>query len=441
VSCDGQPVTAAPATTAATPDAPLGGTAATGRHPAWTVAAVTFVILLGAAGFRAAPGVLMVPLQDDLGWPRTWVSAAVAVNLVLFGLIGPFAAALMARVGLRRVVMGALALVATAALATTAMTSPWQLVVLWGVAVGIGSGCMATVLAATVASRWFVARRGLVTGALVAASATGQLIFLPGLGALAEHVGWRWVSLAIATGALTVIPLAARWLHDRPEDLGTTAYGAPPGHTPPPAPARPLAAAVDGLARAASVPAFWLLALSFFVCGASTNGLIGTHFIAAAVDSHLTETSASSLLALIGVFDVAGTLASGWLTDRFDPRRLLLAYYALRGLSLLALDQALGAHGLGLAGFVVLYGFDWVATVPPTVALCNELFGPARAGVVYGWVFAAHQLGAAAAAYTAGAIHGATGSYQQAFHLSAALCLIAAGIVPLVRRRAALTTS
>jgi MFS family permease len=416
---------------AATASPPTRPTA--GRHPAWTVAAVTFLILLGAAGFRSAPGVLIVPLHDELGWSRATVSLAVAVNLVLFGLAGPFAAALMARYGLRRVVLAALATVSAAAAATTLMTAPWQFVVLWGAAVGAGTGCMATVLAATVASRWFVARRGMVVGALTAATATGQLAFLPALGWLAENVGWRWVSVVTAAGAAAVIPLAARWLRDGPEDLGTVPYGAPPDHTPPPRTARPVAAALDGLRAAARMPAFWLLALSFWVCGASTNGLIGTHFIAAAVDNDLSETSASALLALVGVFDIAGTLASGWLTDRVDPRRLLLAYYGLRGLSLLFLHHVLDAGGFGLAGFVVFYGLDWVATVPPTVALCNELFPVERAGVVYGWVFAAHQLGAAAAAYGAGAVHGATGSYQLAFHVAGGLCIVAAGLVQLVR--------
>lgn len=406
-------------------------------HPAWVVAGVTFVTLLGAAGFRSAPGVLIVPLHHDLGWDRTVVSGAVAVNLVLFGLAGPFAAALMARYGLRRVVLAALCLVAGAAAATTFMSAPWQFVVLWGVGVGIGTGCMATVLAATVASRWFVERRGLVTGALTAATATGQLAFLPVLGWLAENVGWRWVSIVTAAGAAAVIPLVARWLRDGPEDLGTVPLGAPPDHAPPARPARPVAAAVEGLRLAVHVPAFWLLALSFFVCGASTNGVIGTHFIAAGTDHGLSETSASSLLALVGVFDVAGTLASGWLTDRIDPRRLLLAYYAFRGLALLVLHHVLDARGVGLVGFVVFYGLDWVATVPPTVALCNELFPPERAGVVYGWVFASHQLGAAIAAYAAGAIHGATGSYQLAFHAAGVLCIVAAALVQLIRGRPA----
>jgi MFS family permease len=399
------------------------------------VAAATFVTLLGAAGFRSAPAVLEVPLHDDLGWDRRWVSAAVAINLILFGLIGPFAAALMGRYGMRRVVLSALGLITLAALGTSMMNSPWQLLVLWGVAVGIGSGCMATVLAATVATRWFVARRGLVTGALTAATASGQLIFLPLLGWLAEHVGWRWVSITIAAGALLVMPTAARWLRNGPEDLGLRPYGAPDDYEPPPRVGKPITAAFEGLNLAVHSSAFWILGGSFFVCGASTNGLVGTHFIAAAVDRSITQTSAATLLATIGVFDVIGTLASGWLTDRVDPRRLLLVYYFLRGVSLIVLHHVLGTRGLGLIGFMVFYGLDWVATVPPTVALVSKTFAPERVGVVYGWVFAAHQLGAAFAAYSAGSIRNATGSYDIAFHLAGMLCIVAAGAVQFIRGR------
>jgi sugar phosphate permease len=403
------------------------------RHYAWVVAAVTFVTLLGAAGFRSAPSVLELPLQEDLGFSRESISVAVAVNLVLFGLVGPFAAALMARYGLRRVVCAALTLVSASALATTQMTATWQFVLLWGVAVGVGSGCMATVLAATVATRWFVSRRGLVTGALTAATASGQLMFLPLLGHLAEDVGWQWVSLVIGLGALAVLPIAATWLRDGPEDVGLEPYGAEPGYTPPPPGGNPVGAAFDGLRLAVRSGAFWVLAGSFFVCGASTNGLIGTHFVAAAADQRITETSAATLLATIGVFDVVGTLASGWLTDRVDPRRLLLAYYGLRGLSLLVLHHVLGARGLGLIGFMVFYGLDWVATVPPTVALVSATFPAERSGVVYGWVFAAHQLGAATIAYASASIRTSTGSYELAFHIAGGLCIIAAAAVQLIR--------
>jgi len=404
-------------------------------HYAWIVAAVTFVTLLGASGFRSAPGVLIVPLEQAFGWSRTTISVAVSVNLVLFGLCGPFAAAAMGRFGVRRVVLVALVLVATGSGLTVFMTAPWQLMLLWGVVVGLGTGAMAAVLAATVATRWFVARRGLVTGALTAASATGQLAFLPGLANLAVHHGWRWASVAVAGAALAVAPLVVLLLRNSPADLGLTPYGAPPG-TPvalPTPPANPVGTALRVLSDAARTRAFWLLAGSFAICGATTNGLVGTHLIPAAHDHGVAETSAAGLLALVGIFDVAGTLASGWLTDRVDPRRLLLWYYGLRGVALLLLPAVLGSAGLGMFGFVVVYGLDWVATVPPTVALANEVFGRERGPVVFGWVFAAHQLGAAVAAVAAGAVRTELGDYLVAFLAAAALCAVAATITQVVR--------
>jgi MFS family permease len=393
---------------------------------AWVVFVVAFVTLLGAAGFRSTPGILVDPLRDEFGWSRATVGTAVSINVLLFGFMGPFAAALMGRYGLKRVVIVALCTIATGAALTTQMTQPWQLFLLWGVVVGLGSGCMATVFASTVASRWFVARRGLVTGALTAATASGQLVFLPLLSSLATNHGWRWVSVTIACSALAVVPIVALFLKDSPDSIGLAPYGAPDDFEPIRPIAHPVGAAFDGLRDAWRVGAFWLLFGSFFVCGLSTNGLIQTHFLSAAGDHHISATAGASLLALIGVFDIVGTVTSGWLTDRHDPRRLLVWYYGLRGLSLLVLDQALGAENIGLVGFVVFYGLDWVATVPPTVALCNELFGRTRAPVVYGWVFAGHQMGAALAAWGAGMLRDATGSYRLAFVLAGAACFVAA---------------
>jgi MFS family permease len=409
-----------------------------GPHLAWIVAAVTFLTLLGASGFRSTPGVLIVPLQDEFGWSRTVISAAVSVNLVLFGLAGPFAAAAMNRFGIRRVVLAALALVGTGSLLTVWMTASWQLVLLWGVVVGLGTGAMAGVLAATVATRWFVARRGLVVGALTAAGATGQLIFLPLLAALAEGPGWRWSAAAVSIGALLVMPLVLVFLRDSPAAAGLRPYGAPEDTpiAPPVPPANPVGTALRVLREASRTGAFWLLAGSFAICGATTNGLIGTHLIPAAHDHGLSETTAAGLLALVGLFDIAGTLGSGWLTDRMDPRRLLLWYYGLRGVSLLVLAPALADGGPGLVGFVVVYGLDWVATVPPTVALCHEVFGREKGTVVFGWVFASHQLGAAAAASAAGFLRTQLGDYLVAFLSAAALCAVAALITQGIRRPA-----
>jgi len=414
-------------------------------HYAWIMAAVTFIVLLGASGFRSAPGVLIVPLQEAFGWSRATISLAVSINLLLFGFMGPFAAALMERFGIRNVVAGALATVATGALLTTIMTAPWQLYLFWGVLVGLGTGSMATVLAATVANRWFVARRGLVTGVLTAASATGQLAFLPGLAWLASHQGWKAVSIAVATATIAVIPVVLVFARNRPSDLGLRRYGATEDE-PAVARANPIVAAFGSLKIAVASSNFWLLAGSFFVCGASTNGLIGTHLIPAGMDHGMTELAAANLLALIGIFDIVGTTVSGWLTDRFDARRLLFAYYGLRGLSLMALSFALDSSQFALIAFIVFYGLDWVATVPPTISLATRHFGPAQGALVYGWVFAAHQLGAAFAAYLAGLTRTAFGSYTLAFNGAALLCLAAAGMVLLIgrpspRRRRRLATA
>jgi sugar phosphate permease len=413
-------------------------------HYAWIVAGVTFVTLIGASGVRSTPGVLIVPLQEEFGWSRATISFAVSINLLLFGFSGPFAAALMERFGVRRVVAVALSAVAAGAALTTLMRTPWQLALLWGVVVGAGTGAMATVLAATVANRWFVARRGTVMGVLTAASATGQLAFLPLLAWLATNPGWRVAALTVAAAALLVVPLVLLFLRDRPVDVGLRAYGAtemdPPGtggrlDAPVAAAGGPIAAAFRGLGLGARSRDFWLLAGTFFICGASTNGLIGTHLIPAGIDHGMAEVAAAGLLATIGVFDIVGTTASGWLTDRWDPRRLLFVYYGLRGLSLLYLPLAFDAPRFGLILFIVFYGLDWVATVPPTVALTADVFGRQNVGIVYGWIFAAHQLGAAGAASAAGTIRTWYGDYQPAFWGAGLLCLGAAAMSLAIGRR------
>jgi MFS family permease len=423
-------------------------------HPAWVVAGVAFVALLGAAGFRAAPGVLMVPLQDEFGWSRGTLSLAVGVNLVLFGLTAPFAAALMDRFGIRRVTTCALLLIAVGSGLTVFVQASWQLVLLWGVLVGLGTGSMALVFAATVAQRWFVRRRGLVTGILTAGSATGQLVFLPVVAAVAEHSGWRVASLIIAAAALAVVPLVLLALRDRPSDLGVTAYGAEeparrehgdhPGTAHAlepdqiPVAAQPGAArlALTALRDASRTRTFWALMAGFAICGATTNGLIGTHFVPAAHDHGMGATTAAGLLAVVGVFDIVGTIGSGWLTDRYDPRLLLGFYYLFRGVGLALLPMLLSdAVQPSVVAFVVIYGLDWVATVPPTVALCRELFG-ASGTVVFGWVFASHQIGAAVASVAAGVTRDRTGTYTAAWLGAALLCVVAAVISVRVRRGA-----
>jgi MFS family permease len=396
-------------------------------HPAWIVAAVAFLALVGAAGFRAAPSVLMLPLEEEFGWSRTELSAAVTVNLLLFGLTAPFAAALMARFGMRAVTTTALLLVAAGAALSIFATAPWMLVLTWGLMIGLGTGSMALVFAATVADQWFVRSRGLVVGVLTAGSATGQLAFLPFIALLVERDGWRTASLLVALGAFAVVPLVLIWLRNRPAELGLTPFGAPAGWTPPVRPVgNPARIALATLGRAAKKRTFWALVAGFAICGATTNGLVGTHFIPSAHDHGMPETTAAGLLAVVGIFDIVGTIASGWLTDRINPRILLAVYYAGRGLGLLVLPFLLSeAVHPPIIVFVVIYGLDWVATVPPTVALCREVFG-ADGPVVFGWVFAAHQVGAAIAASVAAAVRDSTGEYTLAWFGAAGLCVVAA---------------
>jgi len=394
-------------------------------HRAWLVAAVAFVALIGAAGFRATPGALITPLQDEYGWSRGTISLAVSVNLLLYGLTAPFAAALMNRFGIRRVVSCALALVALGSGLTVFMTASWQLVLLWGVLVGLGTGSMALAFVATITGRWFVKHRGLVTGVLTAGGATGQLVFLPVVAWLAAHHGWRSAALVVSGGALAVVPLVLIFLREHPSDLGLPLYGATEVTAPVLAAGGAGRQAIDGLRFAARTRAFWLLAGGFAFCGASTNGLVGTHFIPAAHDHGMPTTTAAGLLALVGLFDVIGTIFSGWLTDRVDSRILLGVYYALRGASLLVLSElfAASAHPSMLV-FIIFYGLDWVATVPPTVALCRQYYGD-RGPVVFGWVFASHQVGAAIAATGAGITRDHLGTYAPAWYVAGGLCLIA----------------
>ena len=406
-------------------------------HPAWIVAAVAFLALVGAAGFRAAPSVLMLPLEEEFGWSRTQLSLAVTVNLLLFGLMAPFAAALMARFGLRRVTSIALLFVAAGAGLSIFATAPWMLVLTWGVLIGLGTGSMALVFAATVADQWFVKSRGLVVGILTAGSATGQLAFLPFIALLVENQGWRQASLLVALGALVVVPLVLIFLRNHPVDIGMTPYGAPETYEyQPPVRGNAVKNALSTLAKASRVRTFWALVAGFAICGATTNGLIGTHFIPSAHDHGMAETTAAGLLALVGIFDIVGTIASGWLTDRVNPRILLAAYYAFRGVGLLVLPFLLDATVQPpIIIFVVIYGLDWVATVPPTVALCREIFGK-DGPIVFGWVFASHQIGAAIAAFTAGLVRDSTGEYTIAWFGAAGLCMIAAIVSVGISRKA-----
>jgi MFS family permease len=402
-------------------------------HYAWIVAAITFLFLLVAAGIRGGSGVLIVPLEREFGWTRATISIAFAVSIFLTGFLGPFSAALIQSAGVRRTALGAFALLAAGSLASLAMTEPWQFVLTWGVLTGAGAGVAGLALAATLINRWFVAHRGLVMGLMTAGMAGGQLLFLPTLGWLAETGGWRPVAWVTGLVALAVAPLLLL-LADWPRDKGLPRLGESEPQPPPPASGQhPVAAAFGALATASASRDFWLLAASFFVCGLSTSGLVATHLIPYCFDYGIPETTAASLLAFIGVFNVVGTTASGWLTDRFDSRWLLCWYYGLRGLSLLFLPFS-GFNVVTLTVFAVFYGLDWIATVPPTVRLSNDLFGRERGSIVFGWLLAAHQVGGALAAWGAGLMRTALESYLESFLISGLACVVTAGLVLAIGR-------
>lgn len=404
-------------------------------HYAWIVAAVTFVVLLVGGATRASPALLIVPLENEFQWSRATISFAVGVNILLYGLIGPFAAAMMESFGVRRMMLGALAAIGVGVALTPLMQQSWQLVVLWGLIVGSGTGVIANVLAATIAARWFTERRGLVMGLLTSSAAAGQLLFLPFLAAVIAAYGWRPMSLVLAAIVLVLLIPVAKWMRERPQDVGLASYGEPPGTSVPPRarPGNPVVVAFGALGTGLRSRDFWLLAGSFFVCGASTNGLIGTHLVAACSDKGMSEVAAASMLGMMAIFNFVGATGSGYLSDRVDNRVLLAVYYSLRGLSLLWLPFAFDSF-FTLSLFVVFYGLDWIATVPPTVRLTANAFGKENTGLMFGWISASHQLGGAAAAYLAGVIRVDMGNYTQAFLISGALCFVAAVMVMFIGR-------
>lgn len=398
-------------------------------HYAWVIMAVTFVVILITAGIRAAPGILIVPLEEEFHWSRATISFAVGVNLLLYGAIGPFAAAIMDRVGVRLTMCLALAATGAAVALSPLMHEAWQLVLLWGVVVGLSCGFIGAYLAAYIAARWFRARQGFVVGVLTAANAAGQLVFLPSMAALAMHYGWRIMSLALAAAVVVFVPMLFLLMRERPADLGVPPYGGD-AVIPAPKPAgNPVTVAFRALSDGARSRDFWLIAGGYFVCGASTNGLIGTHLIPACVDHGLTEVVGAGLLAATGVFSFIGGTLSGWLSDRFDNRYMLFWYYGLRGLSLLYLPFAFDMSFYGLTLFMVFYGLDWIAGVPPTVRLLAGVVGPERTGIMVAWITVIHQVGGAAAAFLAGVLRISYGTYLEAFMVAGVMCVLAAVMV------------
>ncbi|MFC4766220.1 MFS transporter [Effusibacillus consociatus] len=400
----------------------------------WIVAGVTFLTLLVSAGVRSTPGVLIIPLEQSFGWDRTAVTFPLAINLALYGLCGPFAAAFMERYGIRRIMIIALSLLAIGTSLSSLMKSEWHMAILWGVVVGLGTGLTSSVLGAVVANKWFKERRGLIVGMFTASGATGQLIFLPLFAKITSSYSWQAVVWVTSAASLIVVLLVVWLMRNKPDDAGVLPYGAvEASEVDEQRQTNPFVSVVNGLRAGIRSKDFWLLAGSFFICGLSTNGLIGTHFIPHSIEHGIPEVRASSMLAVIGIFDIMGTIASGWLTDRWDSRWLLFWYYGLRGFSLLLLPYAIGESSFGLVLFIVFYGLDWVATVPPTVRLCADSFGK-ESGVVFGWIWASHQLGAATAAFGGGVLHSLFGDYQLTFLLAGLSCLVASGLVVKIRK-------
>ncbi len=398
-------------------------------HYGWVMVAITFLTMLATAASMGMPGVLLVPLQQGFGWDNGAVSGAMALRLLFYGAIGPFAAALMARYGLKATICTALLMIIGGLLLTTTMTTLWQLYLYWGVLVGMGTGMTAIVLGATVANRWFTAKRGLVLGLLTSAAATGQLAFVPVAAWLAETYGWRSSVLAPIAALCVAFVVMMLFGRDHPGDVDLAPYGET-GPARAPAPQPPGGAvhtAFTTLGDAAQHRMFWVLFITFAICGFTTNGLVQTHFIPLCQDYGMTAVAGAGVMALMGMFDFVGAIGSGYLSDRFAPHKLLFWYFVLRGLSLLVLPYS-SFSLVGLSAFAVFYGMDWIATVPPTVKLAASGFGREQAPLVFGWIFTGHQVGAALAAYGAGVTHDAMGTYLPAFMTGGVLCLVAAAI-------------
>jgi MFS family permease len=402
-------------------------------HYAWIVLAVMFLAATAGVGVRAAPGIMIVPLQRAFGWDVSTISAAVSINIILLGATGPFLTGLTEVIGLKRTILWSMVMLMAGSGLSVFMSSPWHLFVTWGLMVGIGSGGGAIGIAAVVANRWFVERNGLAMGLLFSAAAAGQLVFLPVLALVAERFSWQGVAIAATLGVAIILPLVAILLPESPGQIGLKPYGSNTAVAPPSRQGDPFSVAIKALGRASRSMDFWLLTLSFAICGLSTNGLINTHLIAYCGDRGITEVSSATMLAVIGGFSLIGSAASGWLCDRVNPRVLLFWYYGLRGLSL-ALVPLTEFDVVSLSIFSVFYGLDWVATGPATVALTNDVFGRRDAPVIIAWIFAGHQVGGGLAAFGAGVVRSVTGDYLLAFLISGLACLLASLLVLRIAR-------
>jgi sugar phosphate permease len=392
-------------------------------HYAWLIVVITFIVMLFAAGVRTIPGILIKPLEAEFGWDRSSISFAVAISLFVFGLGAPIAGTLIDRFGPKKVMLLALVLTAAGLTPLLALRELWQLHLFWGLLTGIGTGGIAGVLGATVANRWFNKHRGMIVGIFSGAAAAGQFLFVPMLISLTTNEGWRVaVGTVAVVGVMLLLPVVVL-MRNRPEDIGLEPVGG-----------KPLAASAaqaeaersTSLREALRTRDFWLLAGSFFVCGYTTNGLIGTHLLPHTVEHGFVEVETAGALALMGIMNMVGTLISGWLSDKYDNRKLLSVYYGLRALSLVALPFVVEMRGLLI--FAVIYGLDWVATVPPTVNLTAQRFGRASVGTIYGWIFCSHMIGAGLAAQAGGLFRDIFGDYHLIFLSAALMGFIASGL-------------
>ncbi|MGE0570476.1 MAG: MFS transporter [Dehalococcoidia bacterium] len=403
-------------------------------HYAWVVVGVAFFLLLASAGVRSAPGVLIEPLEDDFNWSRGKISLALAVSLLALGFAGPVSGWVMGRIGMRRMAIAFLLVAIIGTALTAAMRNIVDLYIAWGLLVGFGTGGVSTVLSAAVANTWFESRRGLVTGILGGASSAGQFVLLFPLLWAESAWGWRGAVAGMAALlGLIVLPLAALLFRSRPADLGLAPYGTTAATLAAPADTR-----TTSLRQAIRVRDFWLLASSFFICGFTTVGLIGFHFIPHAGEHGFSKAEASGIVTLMGFMNIVGTLGSGWLTDRYSPRKLLAVYYFLRACSLLVLPFITTVPLMSL--FAVVFGLDFIATVPPTVMLTANRFGRRSVPTLFGWITCSHMVGGAVAAAFAGQIHDVAGDYSIPIYVSGLLALLAAAIafniVPAPIRRA-----
>jgi MFS family permease len=406
-------------------------------HFSWVILFISFFSIIVAGIIRSSSGVFIESFEQEFGWDRSVISLAFAIGLFLYGISGPFMAALIEVIGLKKMMVVSMSTLLAGIILTLFMEQSWHLIIIWGFIIGLGSGLFLTVLSPYVANRWFVKRRGLAVGILTASTATGQLILLPILAIVIKNYSWQWAIIFIMILCLIMLVIILLFMKSTPKEMGILPYGLEEELQDADVQKRnPIVIAFQGLFEAIKVKEFWLLAGSFFICGLSTSGLIGTHFVSYCMSYGIPLVTAASMLSFMGVFDLIGTTLSGWLSDRFDNRWLLFWYYALRGASLVLLPFALNEGSIVLLViFSVFYGLDWIATVPPTISISRQVFGTEKSGIVYGWIFASHQAGASVAAFSGGVIYKIFNSYTWAFFLAGIFCLLASLFVIVIKKQ------